>query len=111
MLTGEESDVVIVIIRHCRVGPGVGIFISSSIQWRRSSPLVGGSVYESGHKPLLAVMCWAGLLAQRALGKQVWNFPSVMGCFSFQSGLRCISSSAAALEDDTHTHPEPRCVG
>ena len=52
LLTGEGSDVVIV-IKSC-VFVGVGIFISSSIQWGRSSPVVGTSVYESGHKPLFS---------------------------------------------------------
>ena len=44
LLTGKGSDVVIVIIRHSRVGPGVGIFISSSIQWRRAQCLLALSV-------------------------------------------------------------------
>ena len=39
-----------------------------------------------------------------ALGKQVWNFPSVMGCFSSQSGLRCISSSRCCI-GGRQTHP------
>ena len=57
LLTGEGGDVVIVIIRHSRVGPGVGIFIFSSIEWERgggSNPVADGSVYESGQKPSLA---------------------------------------------------------
>ena len=52
LLTGEGGDVVVVVIRYSRVGSGVGIFISS-IQWRRSLPVVGSPVSESGQKPLL----------------------------------------------------------
>ena len=47
LLTGEGRDVVFVIIRHSRVGPDYGMFMFSFIQWVRSSPGVGGSVYES----------------------------------------------------------------
>ena len=64
LLTGEGNDVVIVIIRHSRVGPGVGVFIYPSIQWKRSRPVVGSTVCESSQKP---VMCWAGLFVSSLL--------------------------------------------
>ena len=53
LLTGEGGDIVIV-IRHSRVDSGVGIFIISYIQRRRSGPMVGGPVYEFSQKPLFS---------------------------------------------------------
>ena len=83
LLTGEGSDVVIVIIRHSRVGPSVGVFVSSSI-------------------PVGVLEVSKQRRGTRSLGYENLGFPFGRGMFFFQK-RPALHRAAAALEDATHT--------
>ena len=80
LLTGEGGDVVIVTIWCCRVGSDVGVFVLSSVERGCSNPVAGGSVYESGEKPLFSCGC-------------VWWDCSRRGCSALEKDL-CWSTFA-----------------